>query len=296
VENPGELNERTKCLAQEVFEPWGWIISASSYKAEFDRMVKGQIQEALRTTILSKRIGDSGYVFVLGGKGEDRGDYIISQGGKRDGENIWDAKDAEGRLFIQSMIQKAVAARPGATITERYPWANKENGKARMKVTQCAYYAPWDWVIGAGAYEDEIQAAARSVRKGFGAMMGVVAACSLVLLFLGGGAAFLLARSITGPIADNTDILDKGAEQVASASEQLSASSQTLAEGTSEQAAVIEEISASVEEITAKTTSNADNADEAKALMNETRRIVVQAGKRHDGLNGFHGGHFKCQP
>ncbi len=276
--NPGESSDRTKCLAQEIFEPWGWIISASSYKTEFDQMVKGQIQDELRAMILSKKIGDSGYVFVLGGKGENKGRYIISHEGKRDGENIWAAKDADGRLFIQSIIQNAVAANPGVTITERYPWANKGDGKTRMKLAQCAYYAPWDWVIGAGAYEDEIEAAAQSVRKGFGAMMAVVSICSLLLLFLGGAAAFLLARSITRPIANNTDILDKGAEQVAAASEQLSASSQSLAEGTSEQAAVIEEISSSVEEITAKTTSNADNADEAKALMNETRRIVARAG------------------
>jgi methyl-accepting chemotaxis protein len=277
--NPGEANERTKCLAQEVFEPWEWIISASSYKTEFDQMVKGQIENTLREMILSKRIGESGYVFVLGGKGEDKGHYIISHEGKRDGENIWDAKDAEGRPFIRSIIQKAMAAKPGTAITERYPWANNGDGKARMKLAQCAYYAPWDWVIGAGAYEDEVEAAARSVRKGFGAMMKVVSVSSILLLLFGGGAAFLLARSITTPIANNTDILDKGAEQVASASEQLSASSQSLAEGTSEQAAVIEQISASVEEITAKTVSNAHNAQEANGLMIETRAIVAKAGR-----------------
>ena len=276
--NPGELKARTKCLAQEVFKPWGWIISASSYKTEFDRMVKGEIQESLRAMILSKRIGSSGYVFVLGGKGEDKGHYIISHQGKRDGENIWAAQDAEGRPFIQSIIQKAIAAKPDITINERYPWDDKGDGRTRVKLAQCAYYAPWDWVIGATAYEDEIEAAAQSVRKGFGAMMEVVALCSLLLLFLGGAAAFFLARSITRPIANNTDILDKGAEQVAAASEQLSASSQSLAEGTSEQAAVIEQLSASVEEIAARTASNADNLDEAHGLMNETRRIVARAG------------------
>ena len=276
--NPGESSERTKCLAQEFFEPWGWIISASSYKTEFDHMVKGQIQNALRALILSKRIGDSGYVFVLGGNGEEKGHYIISHGGKRDGENIMGSKDAQGNFFVQSIIQRAVAAEPGHTVTERYPWDHRADGKTRMKLAQCTYYAPWDWVICASAYEDEIEAAARSVRKGFDGMMGVVSACAFLLFFLGGGGAFLLARSITRPIAEHTDILDKGAEQVAAASEQLSTSSQSLAEGTSEQAAVIEQISASLEEITARTTSNAVNADEAKALMNETRRIVARAG------------------
>lgn len=111
--NPGEVSARPKCLAQEVFEPWGWIISASAYKDEFDRLVKPQIEDDLRRTIMSKRIGYSGYVSVLGGKGNDKGDYIISQGGKRDGENILDARDAQGVLFIQNMIKRSIAANPG---------------------------------------------------------------------------------------------------------------------------------------------------------------------------------------
>ena len=275
--NPGEKNIRTKCLAQEVFNPWGWIISVSSYKTEFDRMVKAQIEDQLRTMILSKRVGESGYVFVLGGKGEDKGHYIISHGGKRDNENIWGATDAEGRLFIRSIIEKTVAAKPGLTIVERYPWQNSGEERTRMKVAQCIYYEPWDWVIGASAYEDEIEAATRLVRQGFGDMMLIVSVCSLLLLLLGGGTAFLLARNIIKPIDNNSDILDKSAEQVASASRQLSASSQSLAECTSEEAAVIEEISSSVEEMASITTSNAHNTHEVNGLMGETSRIVADA-------------------
>ena len=53
-------------------------------------------------------------------------DYIISRAGKRDGENLLQERDAKGRPFIQSMINHAVAAEPGETIVERYPW--KERG------------------------------------------------------------------------------------------------------------------------------------------------------------------------
>ncbi len=275
--NPGEISERTKCLAQEVFEPWGWIISASSYKSEFDLIVKGQIEAALRRMILSKRIGDTGYVYVLGGQGDDKGHYIVSHKGTRDGENIWGATDARGRLFIQAIIEKAISAKPGATITERYPWKNKDEKEARMKVAQCTYCAPWDWVICAGAYEDEIDSTARSIRQGFTSMINDVVICSLLLLLLGGGAAFFLARSITKPIGENANSLNEGADQIASASEQLSASSQSLAECASEQAAGIEQISASLSQMASMTTTNALNVDGVNGLMGETKRIVADA-------------------
>ena len=58
-------------------------------------------------------VGKSGYVYVLGGSGEQRGKYIISEKGKRDGESIWEAKDADGRLFIQSLVGKAIASPKG---------------------------------------------------------------------------------------------------------------------------------------------------------------------------------------
>ena len=37
---------------------------------------------------------------------------------------------------------------------ERYPWEYPGETEARMKISAITYFAPWDWVIGAGVYED----------------------------------------------------------------------------------------------------------------------------------------------
>lgn len=68
--------------------------------------------------------------------------------------------------------------------------------------------------------------------------------------------------------------LDTGAAEVAAATTQVASSSQSLAEGASEQAASLEETSASLEEITSMTKRNADNADAAKTLANQTRQAA----------------------
>lgn len=282
--NPGEQVERAKCLGQELFEPWGWIISASGYKQELALIVKPQIEPSIRRMVTEKKIGRSGYVYILGGGGEKRGHYIISYQGKRDGEDIWNAKDSNGTLFIQSIVRKGTALNPGELATERYPWKNAGENKARTKIAKIAYYAPWDWVIGAGAYEDEIGVAGVRLTEGFKSLMFFILWVCLALVIVGTVLGFFLTRSITKPMNRAIGALNEGADQIAGASMQISSGSQELAEGSSEQAASLEETSSSLEEMAAMSKQSADNASQADVLMREANNIVEKASGSMDEL------------
>jgi methyl-accepting chemotaxis protein len=96
-----------------------------------------------------------------------------------------------------------------------------------------------------------------------------------VLLLL--GVVFLIAQGITLPLNRISSDLGEGADQVASASDQVSSSSQSLAEGASQQASSLEETSSSLEEIASQTRQNADNAVEAQSQMGKAREIVANA-------------------
>ncbi len=88
------------------------------------------------------------------------------------------------------------------------------------------------------------------------------------------GLGFFLAISITRPINQVVSGLSDGAEQVSAAASQVASSSQLLAEGSSEQAASLEETSSSLEEMSSMTKQNADNAIQAKAMMENVDQIV----------------------
>jgi methyl-accepting chemotaxis protein len=109
----------------------------------------------LRQGIQDVLVGRTGYVYVLGGSGTQRGRYIISQGGKRDGEDLYNAQDANGHLFIQDVITQAMKTRDGHAAFVRYPWKNTGDAAPRTKLVAVTYFEPWDWVVGVGAYEDE---------------------------------------------------------------------------------------------------------------------------------------------
>ncbi len=257
-----------------------WYITA--YKPIFDeqRKVVGVLYvgvpqesvESLRQAILNMQVGDSGYAFVL----DSAGNYVISDDGARDGENIMEARDGEGGHFIREMIEKATALGPKETATHRYQWKNPGETEPKARLTELKYFEEWDWIIGASAYEEEFNAASR--RIGTAAATAersilVVAAIALLTTF-----AFWLIFSgrLTRSIMGIIESIAAASEQVSSASDEVSSASHGLAEGASEQAASMEQTSSSLEEMAGKTRRNAESAGSARTLAQETRDVSRQ--------------------
>ena len=155
------------------------------------------------------RIGRSGYVYVLGGGGEDRGRYIISFKGERDGEDIWESEDSDGRPIIQEIIKKAVSLKPGEMATVRYRWQNMGESELRWKIARLVYFAPWDWVIGTSEYEDELQTYHVLLSNGRAWMTRIMAGAGVVIALVVGVAGFFIAWSITRPIREMTSVVQK---------------------------------------------------------------------------------------
>jgi methyl-accepting chemotaxis protein len=87
-------------------------------------------------------------------------------------------------------------------------------------------------------------------------------------------AATSVIRGITRTLRVTAAELSDGAQQVASASSQVSGASQSLSQGATEQAASLEQTSASMEEMASMTRRNAENSQQAAAMMAETERLV----------------------
>jgi methyl-accepting chemotaxis protein len=139
--------------------------------------------------------------------------------------------------------------------------------------TQFASYQEYPalgWIVALSVDKAEIMESISTMKYLFVILLIVMAAFCLVA-----GVIFTirLVKPITRIVAGLTD----GSNEVASASSQVSESSQHLAEGASEQASSLEETSSSLEEMSSMTKQNADNANHAKAMMNEARGVVEKA-------------------
>jgi len=154
----------------------------------------------VRETILHSTVGRSGYVFVLGGRGEARGRYIVSKGGERDGENIWEVRDDSGQPFVQTLIGKGLGTHEGGIDFHRYPWRNRGEADARMKVAALTYFEPWDWVIGASAYEDDFTALTQQVVGSLDRIALYVLIAGVLIFLVMSAVAATAAKRISRPI------------------------------------------------------------------------------------------------
>jgi ABC-type transporter Mla subunit MlaD len=242
--------------------------------------IKQESATALRQAIMDIKVGDTGYVYVLDSKGH----YVISKDGKRDGELIIGAKDAGGREFIREIIKEAQSTKDGDLFRFTYPWTNKADHPPKTKVVKLTHYKPWDWIIGAGTYEDEFYQVMNTVRvqnrKAFLMLLGLIG----ITLGATFAAWWVLAGRMGKRLTHVTTRIKGASERVSSASGQVAESSQQLTEGASEQAASIEETSAFLEEMASMTRQNADHAGEADILMKEANEIISKANETMDRM------------
>jgi len=156
--NPGEDEPRTKTAALVHFPQIGWIAGTTAYHDDIIDVEYGeQLREHVKDLMAEQVIGKSGYVALINSNGA----YVVSKDRLRDGEDISQSKDAEGRLFIQEGIKKAKAAGTGVDFIV-YPWQNLGEDKPRMKVAGLAYVDSWDSVMWPTAYYDDIDSANRT--------------------------------------------------------------------------------------------------------------------------------------
>ncbi len=139
-QNPTDREERKKALYMTYFEPWDYIISASSYKSEFNNLVN--IQD-FKGNILSRVIGETGYMYVI----DSTGKLVIHP--KQEGISIYDSVDSRGNYFIREIIKN----KNGMVV---YPWKNPGEKTAREKIVIYRYYEPMDWYLCSGVYINEL--------------------------------------------------------------------------------------------------------------------------------------------
>jgi len=61
-------------------------------------------QDQLLNSLANIKIGKTGCIWIVDASKEKRGYYVLSQERKRDGENIWDLQDAEGKYIIHTLV------------------------------------------------------------------------------------------------------------------------------------------------------------------------------------------------
>lgn len=182
----GDQRARNKVVAYRYFREWDWIIAAGGYLEETydNESFERSSFELLKEKIKQKKVGTTGYIFCM----DRKGTFTIHP--TSEGKNFIDASGDDGRRFIKEMCEKKSG-------WIRYSWRNSGEPNPRMKVVRYDYFAPWDWIVAVGSYEDEFYNEANKIR------WRILAWMVLLTLVVGCGATALVfqaSRVFTDPI------------------------------------------------------------------------------------------------
>ncbi len=163
--NPGEKAPRKKVMYISYFEPWRWVIGATSYVEEFNEIVR---IEDFREKIQSIKIGRRGYVYMV----NLNGDVLIHP--ELQDANVIDEKDKYGKKFIREMTD----TKNGRI---EYTWKNPMEKEASHKIAVYKYIPRFDWIVASSAYHDEILEPMKVVNWIIIALIGVMFVMVLII-------------------------------------------------------------------------------------------------------------------
>lgn len=217
----GSSNKVVETLLRgEVFTGRAYVVNAwylTGYQPLWDAsgtkvigaLYVGQKQESvtsLRNGIMDISIGKSGYVTVIGGNGEQRGKYIISDGGQRDGEHLLQTDNPSQKAEVEKILQLAESLNDGKNteaipvVLHRYLWKNVKDRPLRAKIAAIGYFEPWDWIILASAYEEDFYPARQRMASALSNMIHWVIGVALVIFVLSLVIGYYVARGIVRPL------------------------------------------------------------------------------------------------
>jgi methyl-accepting chemotaxis protein len=264
--------------------------------------------DKVKQTIKQIKLGDTGYVYVLDATPGERAGTLLVHPAK-EGSNIIDTKDADGRAFIREMLDK----RHGTIV---YPWLNKEAGETRPrdKIVVFQDYPNWNWIVGSGSYTEEIFSLAEHVKDLLiaGAIILIISLLAILVYYINRiviapmktlvlaarrmadgdmtvkidstrkdeiGNVFQSLQGMIGRLREIIGNVRSAADNLSEAAMQVSSTAQSLSQSSSEQAASVEETSASIEEMTASINQNTENAKVTDNMATKSSQEATEGGQ-----------------
>jgi len=251
---------------------------------------------APRQAVLETAVGATGYAYVL----DHTGRYVVSRGGKRDGELILDVSGPGGDKPIRRIVEAATALAPEEMATVAYAWQNPGD-QPETKEVRLAYFAPWDWIIAVGCDQRQLYAARDGI-AGIGTqtlwLLAMVASGALLLATV---VWTLLAGRISRTITTVVGEVRGSSEQLSVAAQEITTASQRLADGASEQAAAVDGLNTTLaglangsqlmrgqalrsQELSTRTAADIGRSQEAMQRLGTIMHGVAEASQRTEAI------------
>ncbi len=146
---PGSDDAEEKISFVRLFEPFGWVIGTGVY--ESDRIKK--IQDDAIATVSNMRYGEGSGYFWINDLQARMIDHPINP--KLNGTDLSTFEDQQGKRIFSEFAKLAKTEGSGYV---DYVWPKPGSETPIRKISYVQLFEPWGWVIGTGAYEEDLMA------------------------------------------------------------------------------------------------------------------------------------------
>lgn len=147
-------------------------------------------KDRIFTSLSRKKLGNNGYYEIIDGLGY----FESSVDRELIGRNAFDIKDADGNEFYRRLVDSALKLKTGEFGLLSYNWKESAETKLRERTSEYIYFEPWNWVIIANIYNDDL------VRERVGEDLLRIVMIIVIFSVLGILLAIFIARAISGPL------------------------------------------------------------------------------------------------
>jgi methyl-accepting chemotaxis protein len=183
-----EMLEDRQVKTRHLVEVAHGVIAHFGEAAAAGRMTTEEAKGAALAALKTLRYGGSEYFWV-----NDMAPVMIMHPYKPelDGQDLTNYRDPNGKALFVAFVDKV--KREGAGFVD-YMWPKPGFSQPVSKTSYVKGYAPWGWVVGSGIYLDDVDTA-------FNGELGKLGLASAIIAILVGFVGWLIARSLTRPIA-----------------------------------------------------------------------------------------------
>ncbi|MCP3898193.1 MAG: response regulator [Desulfobacteraceae bacterium] len=175
--NPKDESTRNKVGYFRYFEPWDWVVGATSYRDEFTAFVKS---EDLKQVIEPFKIMENGYFYVM----DDKFNMLIHP--ELQGKNVYDYQNEKGIYVLRNLIKHQ-------NDFYYYSWKNPSEEKSMEKFVYVKKLKDFNWYVVASGYVDDITI---PIRKLMHMSYILIAFAAIILTLL----IVFFSRSLTKPL------------------------------------------------------------------------------------------------
>src|SRR5450830_1607409 len=297
------------------------IVEGFAADAAAGKMTVEEAQRQAKAVLRNIRYGEDGYIAILGMNATAIQNPALPQ---NDGKDMSDFKDPKGFYVFREAAHLANSAEGEGFLS--YLWVRPGHADASVKLARIKSYKPWGWVLVAGLYVDDIDAAFYDSLKKAAGMLSVVCLLLVGIIIgvnrslqhtLGGSPEYAVAvamqiaeKNLSTPVVtrsgDKSSLLfamglmqenlaemigsiRTSAETIATASSQIATGNLDLSSRTEIQASSLEETAASMEQLTQAVAQNSENSLQGIAFQTNILALnaAVEAARAGEQGRGF---------